>query len=113
MFNEEIPSDEYAKLADQFNPQKWNPEQWASLAQEAGMRYSVMVTRHHDGFALWDSPGSYERFDSMHAAVKRDFVKDYTEAFRKAGLRIGLYYSPMDWRFPGYSSRKSWLTMQP
>ncbi|WP_199619376.1 alpha-L-fucosidase [Paenibacillus alkalitolerans] len=106
MFNEKIPADEYAKLAGRFNPQKWNPEQWASLAQEAGMRYSVMVTRHHDGFALWDSPGSYGRFDSMHAAAKRDFVKDYTEAFRKAGLRIGLYYSPMDWRFPGYFKPK-------
>ncbi|WP_312029618.1 alpha-L-fucosidase [Paenibacillus sedimenti] len=106
MFNEKIPADEYAKLAGQFNPQKWDPEQWASLAQEAGMRYSVMVTRHHDGFALWDSPGSYERFDSMHAAAERDFVKDYTDAFRKAGLRIGLYYSPMDWRFPGYFNPK-------
>ncbi|MNJ61157.1 Alpha-L-fucosidase [compost metagenome] len=76
MFNENIPADEYALLAGQFNPQKWNPEQWASLAQEAGMQYSVMVTRHHDGFALWDSPGSYGQFDSMHAASKRDFVKD-------------------------------------
>jgi alpha-L-fucosidase len=106
MFNEKIPSDEYAKLAGDFNPQRWNPEQWASLAQEAGMRYSVMVTRHHDGFALWDSPGSYGRFDSMYASAKRDFVKDYTDAFRKAGLRIGLYYSPMDWRFPGYFKPK-------
>jgi alpha-L-fucosidase len=106
MFNEKIPADEYAKLAEQFDPQKWNPEQWASLAHEAGMRYSVMVTRHHDGFALWDSPGSYGRFDSMHAAAERDFVKEYTDAFRKAGLRTGLYYSPMDWRFPGYFKPK-------
>lgn len=70
------------------------------------MQYSVMVTRHHDGFALWDSPGSYGQFDSMHAAAKRDFVKDYSDAFRNAGLRVGLYYSPMDWRFPGYFQPK-------
>ncbi|MGM0879937.1 MAG: alpha-L-fucosidase [Bacillota bacterium] len=106
MFNDKISAEEYAKLADQFNPQKWNPEQWASLAKEAGMRYSVMVTRHHDGFALWDSPGSYGRFDSMHSAAKRDFVKDYMDAFRKFDLRTGLYYSPMDWRFPGYFKPK-------
>nr|WP_273387024.1 alpha-L-fucosidase [Cohnella zeiphila] len=106
MFNENIPVDEYAKLADQFNPHQWNPEQMANLAKEAGMRYSVMVTRHHDGFALWDSPGSYRRFDSMHTAAKRDFVKEYTDAFREAGLKVGLYYSPMDWRFPGYFNPK-------
>lgn len=106
MYNEKIPADEYAKLAEQFNPQKWDPEKWASLAQGAGMRYSVMVTRHHDGFALWNSPGSYGQFDSMHAAAKHDFVKGYTDAFRKAGLKTGLYYSPMDWRFPGYFKPK-------
>ncbi|MBD2871051.1 alpha-L-fucosidase [Paenibacillus arenilitoris] len=106
MFNEKIPVDEYAKLADDFNPHDWNPKQWASLAKEAGMQYSVMVTRHHDGFALWDSPGSYGQFDSMHSAAKRDFVKDYSDAFRDAGLRVGLYYSPMDWRFPGYFQPK-------
>ncbi|MDQ0900989.1 MULTISPECIES: alpha-L-fucosidase [unclassified Paenibacillus] len=106
MFNEKIPVEEYAKLADQFQPQKFNAEEWASLAQEAGMRYSVMVTRHHDGFALWDSPGSYGQFNSMNTAAKHDFVKEYTDAFRKAGLRTGLYYSPMDWRFPGYFKPK-------
>ncbi|THF77774.1 alpha-L-fucosidase [Cohnella fermenti] len=102
MFNESIPADEYAKLAESFDPQQWDPRQWAELVREAGMAYSVMVTRHHDGFAMWDSPGSYGGFDSKRAAAGRDFVKEYTEAFREAGLRVGLYYSPMDWRFPGY-----------
>ena len=66
------------------------------------MKYMVMVARHHDGFALWDSPGSYRHFTSMATAAKRDFVKAYVEACRAAGLRVGLYYSPLDWRFPGY-----------
>jgi len=66
------------------------------------MKYMVMVTRHHDGFALWDSPGSYKKFNSMETGAKRDFVKEYVEACRSAGLRAGFYYSPMDWRFPGY-----------
>lgn len=106
MFNEKIPAEEYAKLAESFDPQHWDPRQWASLAREAGMAYSVMVTRHHDGFAMWDSPGSHGGFDTMRGAAKRDFVKEYVDAFRKEGLRIGLYYSPMDWRFPGYFKPK-------
>lgn len=106
MFNDKITAEEYAKLAAQFDPQKLDLDEWANLAQEAGMRYSIMVTRHHDGFAMWDSPGSYKQFTSKKSAAKRDFVKDYTEAFRKAGFRTGLYYSPMDWRFPGYFKPK-------
>jgi alpha-L-fucosidase len=106
MFNEKIPAEEYAKLADQFNPLQFNAEEWANLAKEAGMQYSVMVTRHHDGFAMWDSPGSYGQFHSGNSAAQRDFVKEYADAFRQAGLRVGMYYSPMDWRFPGYFKPK-------
>lgn len=106
MFNQKIPAGEYAKLADQFNPQHFNADTWAKVAKDAGMKYMVMVTRHHDGFALWNSPGSYKHFDSWETAAHRDFVKEYTEACRKAGLHAGLYYSPMDWRFPAYFDPK-------
>jgi alpha-L-fucosidase len=106
MFNEKISVEEYAKLADQFQPAQFNAAEWAELAKDAGMQYAVMVTRHHDGFAMWDSPGSYGQFHSGNSAAKRDFVKDYTDAFREAGLLTGLYYSPMDWRFPGYFQPK-------
>lgn len=66
------------------------------------MKYMVLTTRHHDGFALWNSPSSYNKYNSWETAAKRDFVAEYTKACRAAGLKVGLYYSPMDWRFPGY-----------
>jgi alpha-L-fucosidase len=102
MFNEKIPTEEYARLAGQFNPRCFNAVEWAQIAKNAGMKYSVMVARHHDGFALWDSQGSYDGFTSTRHAANRDFIYEYTEAFRNAGFRTGLYYSLMDWRFPGY-----------
>jgi alpha-L-fucosidase len=102
MFNEKIPAQEYAKLAEQFNPRKFDAGEWARIAKDAGMKYSVMVARHHDGFALWDSPSSYLGFTSVRTASRRDFIQEYTDAFHAAGFHTGLYYSLMDWRFPGY-----------
>ena len=64
------------------------------------MKYTVLTARHHDGFALFDDPGS--NFTSMKSAAHRDFVADYVNAVRKAGLHVGLYYSPLDWRYPGF-----------
>jgi alpha-L-fucosidase len=99
-WQEQIPVDEYAKLASQFHPDKFDPDAWAELAKAAGMKYAVLTARHHDGFALFDDPGS--NFTAMKSAAHRDFVADYATAVRKAGLRVGLYYSPLDWRFPGF-----------
>lgn len=101
-FNEQIPKEEYEGLAEEFIPQDFEMKEWAEIAKDFGAKYGVMVTRHHDGFALWDSEGSYEHFDSYHRGAHRDFVGEYAEAFREAGLKVGVYYSPMDWRFPGY-----------
>ncbi|WNQ08922.1 alpha-L-fucosidase [Paenibacillus aurantius] len=100
--HEQIPEEEYRKIAMSFNPQSFDAGEWAKLAKDAGMGYMVMTARHHDGFSLWDSPGSYDSFTTMQADAHRDFVKEYTEAARRQGLRVGLYYSPLDWRFPGY-----------
>jgi alpha-L-fucosidase len=102
MHREQIPAEEYAKLADAFAPRHFDAGAWAQLARDAGMRYSVLTARHHDGFALWDSPASYGQFTSVATAAKRDFVAAYVSACREAGLGTGLYYSPMDWRLPGY-----------
>jgi alpha-L-fucosidase len=99
-WKEQIPTDEYAKLADQFRPEKFDPGAWASVAKDAGMRYVVLTSRHHDGFALFDDPSS--SFTSVKSAARRDLVADYATAVRKAGLRVGLYYSPLDWRYPGF-----------
>ncbi len=101
-FAEKLPYHQYEALAGQFDPQDFCTDEWMDTAQNLGAKYAVMVTRHHDGFALWDSAGSWNRFDSMHAKAHRDFVKEFTDSCRKYGMRRGYYYSPMDWRFPGY-----------
>ena len=99
-WNEQIPVEEYAKLADKFQPDKFDADAWASTAKAAGMKYMVLTTRHHDGFCLFDSKAS--DFTSVKTAAHRDFVADYVKAVRKAGLHVGFYYSPLDWRFPGF-----------
>ncbi len=106
MFNKKISPEEYAKLADQFKPRSFNADRWAAIAKAAGMKYMVMVAKHHDGFAMWNSPSSYHHFNSMETAAHTDFIAQYTAACRKAGLGVGIYYSPMDWRFPGYFDPK-------
>jgi alpha-L-fucosidase len=99
-WNEQIPNEEYAKLAGEFNPQHFDAAAWAQIIRDAGMKYAVLTARHHDGFALFDDPGN--TFTSVSTAAHRDFVAEYTKAMRAAGVRVGLYYSPLDWRFPGY-----------
>ncbi|MBS7624509.1 MAG: alpha-L-fucosidase [Candidatus Bathyarchaeia archaeon] len=101
MYCERIPKSEYAKLARRFNPKRFNADEWVALAKEAGMRYMVLTTRHHDGFCLWDSQVS--DFTSVKATpAKRDFIAEYVEACRRANMRIGFYYSLLDWRWPEY-----------
>lgn len=102
MFNEKVAPEDYAKLAQAFKPRHYDPDSWARLAKIGGARYMVMTARHHDGFALWDSPASYGHYDSMHAAAHRDLIAPYVKAVRRQGLHVGLYYSPLDWRFPAY-----------
>lgn len=97
MFHNRIPVEEYARLAGRFNPVKFKVESWVRLAKEAGMRYAVLTTRHHDGFCLFDSQAS--DFTSVKTAARRDFVAEFVAACHKHGLRVGLYYSLGDWRF--------------
>jgi alpha-L-fucosidase len=99
MYQDHIPNDEYAKLADEFNPQHYKPRDWVALAQDAGMKYMVLTTRHHDGFCLFDSKVS--DFTSSKTAAKRDLVAEYAEACHALGMPMGLYYSLVDWRLPG------------
>ncbi|MEU8694092.1 alpha-L-fucosidase [Streptomyces sp. NPDC048665] len=86
---------------EQFTADAYDPAAWARLAKDFGARYVTLTTRHHDGFALWplNHPNSW---NSGQAPLGRDFVKDYVAAVRAAGLKVGLYYSPIDWRYPGY-----------
>ena len=107
MIAERIPKEEYAQLADQFKPDKFDADAWAVLAKDAGAKYMVLTTRHHDGFCLFDSKVS--DFTSVKTAAKRDFVAEYVQAARKAGLKVGFYYSLKDWRFDGYVDCQRYL----
>ncbi|MDO8682176.1 MAG: alpha-L-fucosidase [Armatimonadota bacterium] len=104
MYQEQIPAADYAHLAKKFNPKKLDAASWVALAKEAGMKYMVLTTRHHDGFCLFDSQVS--DFTSVKTAAKRDIVREYVDAARAGGMKVGFYYSWLDWRFPGYFDYK-------
>ena len=100
LFREHLTPSEYRRRAADFNPRAYDAHQWAELAREAGMRYAVLTAKHHDGYALFDSHVS--DFTSARTRPGRDLVREYVEAFRAAGLRVGLYYSLADWQWPAY-----------
>lgn len=96
-----IPKDEYERLyVENFRAENYAPSEWAALAADAGMRYAVFTTRHHDGFALW--PTKTSDFHAGRIGPCRDLVGPFIEAFRAAGLKVGLYFSPADWYHKDY-----------
>lgn len=104
--NEQISKDEYNQYFTEFNPTNCNPKEWARAAMEAGMKYAVMTAKHHDGFCLFDT--KLTDFKSTNTQSGRDFIREYIEAFRAEGLKVGLYYSLIDWHhedFPVYGDR--------
>ena len=99
MENGDIPVAEYEKYAKQFNPVKFNADQWVQIAKNAGMKYIVITSKHHDGFCLWDSKVS--KYDIMDTApFKRDILKELSVACKKHGIRLCFYHSIMDWHHP-------------
>jgi alpha-L-fucosidase len=95
---EQIPDAEYGKLADSWQPKSGAAREWAALAKKAGMKYMVMTTKHHDGFCLWDT--DMTDYNAVRRGPGRDLVREYVEACREFGLKVGLYYSLMDWHHP-------------
>lgn len=98
MNRERIPLDEYRKLAATWKPKPRAAREWARLAKRAGMKYMVMTTKHHEGFLLWDSELS--DYNAVKCGPKRDLVREYVDACREFDLKVGLYYSLMDWQHP-------------
>ena len=98
MEEEAIPIPEYQHLAAQFNPAPGSQRQWAKLAKAAGMKYMVMTTKHHEGFCNFDT--KLTNYNAVQQGPKRDLVREYVEAARAEGLRVGFYYSLMDWHHP-------------
>lgn len=100
LFRDHLDQRTYARQACRWNPRRFDPHAWAAVARDAGMKYAVFTTRHHDGYCLWNTRQT--DYSSAMQAPRRDFVREYVDAFRAAGLRVGLYYSLADWRIPAY-----------
>lgn len=101
-----MPVSQYEKFAQQFNPTKFNAREWVRMAKEAGMKYMVITSKHHDGFCLWDS--ELTDWDIGRTPFKRDPLKELAEACREAGLKFCFYYSIMDWHHPDWGTRRQW-----
>ena len=100
MYSERIAPKDYEGLADRFDPSPDAAREWCEIARRAGAKYIVLTTRHHEGFSLFDS--QYSDYTSAKRGCKRDIVREYVDAARAAGLKVGFYYSLLDWRYPGY-----------
>ena len=107
MHNSNIPIPEYEEFVKQFNPKDFNAKQWVSIAKNAGMKYIVITSKHHDGFCLWDS--KITNYDIMDfSPFKRDILKELSDACKEAGIKMCFYHSIMDWHQPDAESKKSY-----
>lgn len=99
-YRERMSHAEYAKIAEQFTALNYDPSEWAQLAKAAGMKYMVMCTRQHPGYSMVDS--ALSDFTAVKGAPGRDLVGEYVDACRAASLKVGFYYSLLDWRYKAY-----------
>ena len=97
---ERITDEAYQTYFDHFNPDLYDPKAWARAAKEAGMRYFVVTTKHHEGFCLWDS--KYTDYKATNTPCRKDLLRPMVEAFREEGLRVGFYHSLIDWHHPEF-----------
>lgn len=97
---ESIPEESYQPFFETFDPIHYNPREWARAARQAGMKYAVMTTKHHDGFCLFET--KYTDYKATNTLAKRDLTREYVDAFRAEGLKVGFYYSLLDWHHPDY-----------
>lgn len=98
----EVPAAEYDQLHKQFNPERFDAREWVSLAKDAGMRYVIITSKHHDGFCIWDS--ALTDYDILSTPFKRDILRELSDACREAGLAFSTYHSILDWYQPDYNT---------
>ena len=101
---EHMTNEEYQKYFDNFNPDLFDPHAWARMAKEAGMKYAVITSKHHEGFCLFDS--KYTDYKATNTPYGKDIIRQWVEAFREEGLKVGFYYSLIDWHNPDYTIDK-------
>lgn len=97
---ERMDDEYYQRYVDHFDPDLYQPGEWAKLAKAAGMKYAVLTSKHHDGFAMFDS--QFSDFKITNTPYGKDALKEWVDAFRDQGLKIGFYYSLLDWHHPEY-----------
>lgn len=98
---ERIPEEKYDLYFRHFDPDLYDAKEWARQAKAAGMKYAVMTTKHHEGFCMFDS--QYTDYKCTNAPAGRDLIREYVDAFRAEGLKIGFYYSLIDWHHPDFT----------
>lgn len=98
---ERISDEDYQKYFELFNPDLFDPTEWAKKAKAAGMKYAVITTKHHEGFCMFES--DFTDYNIMNTPYGKDIIKQWVEAFRAEGLGIGFYYSLIDWHHPEYT----------
>lgn len=106
MNSAKIKPADYEPLQKQFNPVKFDAKQWVQIAKDAGMKYIVITSKHHDGFGLWDS--KLTEWDVMGSPFKRDILKELSVECKKQGITLCFYHSIMDWHHPDYLPRRAW-----
>ncbi len=102
--NERIGDEQYREYFETFNPSRFDAKAWAKAAKNAGMKYAVLTSRHHEGFSLFDT--KFSDYKITNTPFGRDLVKEFVDAFRAEGLKVGFYYSLLDWHHPDYTIDK-------
>jgi alpha-L-fucosidase len=97
---ERLTDEHYERYFKHFDPDLYDPVEWARYAKRAGMRYAVITTKHHEGFCLWDS--QLTDYKAPNAPIGRDLLREWVDAFRAEGLKIGFYHSLIDWHHPDF-----------
>ena len=100
-----IPEEKYDKYFKYFNPDLYDPREWARMAKAAGMKYAVFTSKHHEGFCMWDS--QFTDYKCTNTPAGRDLLREFVDAFRAEGLRVGFYYSLIDWHHPQFPIDKN------
>lgn len=101
---EEISIADYQRYFDHFDPDLFDPKEWARMAKLAGMKYFVITTKHHDGFCLW--PSAHTDYCIKNTPFQRDLIRATVDAFRAEGIKVGFYYSLIDWHHPEFTVDK-------
>jgi alpha-L-fucosidase len=100
LYRQHLKPSEYRELADTFSPNRFDADEWAACARNAGHRYALFTSKHHDGYCMFDT--ATHGYNSVDTRPGQDFVAEFVRAYRDAGLKIGIYFSTVDWNHPGY-----------